>query len=241
MNVTQRLAAGLLLALSWSAVARAADGFTEMFNGQNLDGWVVEGSAKHKADGEQKPVWTVEEGQIVCAKNDGFGFLRYDKQEYADFLLHLEYRMSKNCNSGVGIRTVKFSGPAETRPSYAAYEVQLLEDAGKKPDEHSSFSLYRYVSAKENPSKPAGEWNTLEIQCVGPKIRITANDKLVLDVDQSSNDETKAKPLSGYLSLQNHGGRIEFRNVRVKDLKNDLKGDVKPDAKSGAASEGQGR
>ena len=79
---------------------------------QNLDGWVVEGAARYKDGDEEKPVWSVEDGMIVCA-GKGFGFLRFDRT-FCDFTLHLEFRMSPNCNSGIGIRTVKFTGPART-------------------------------------------------------------------------------------------------------------------------------
>jgi hypothetical protein len=197
-------------------LAADADSWQEMFNGKDLAGWIVEGSKDYKDGEEQKPVWTVKDGMIACA-GKGFGFLRYDK-EYKDFVFQVEYRMSKGCNSGLGIRTVKFTGPAKTRPSYASYEIQILDDAGKPPAKGSSGSLYRYVAAKVNATKPAPDWNTMEIECRGPKIRITLNGQVIQDVDQSTIDEIKNKPLSGYLCLQNHGKFIEFRKLRVKAL-----------------------
>lgn len=209
-------AVSLAVLLFWPAAAAAADEWTEMFNGKDLSGWVVEGSKDYKDGDQQKPVWTVQDSLIASA-GKGFGFLRYDK-EYQDFAFHVEYRMSKGCNSGIGIRTVKFTGPAKTRPSYAAYEIQILDDAGKPPSKDSSGSLYRYVAARVNATKPAPEWNVMEIECRGPKIRITLNGQTIQDVDQSTIAEIKNKPLSGYLCLQNHGKLIEFRNVRVKGL-----------------------
>jgi 3-keto-disaccharide hydrolase len=133
--------------------------------------------------------------------------------------------MTPKCNSGIGIRTIPFDpkkNPA-TRPSYAAYEVQLLDDAGKPPNNKSSGSLYRYVAPSANPVKPAPEWNEIDIECVGPRIKITINGQKIIDVDQSKIDEIKNKPLKGYVCLQNHGGRIEFRNVRIRELGGDKK------------------
>ncbi len=200
-----------------SQASAADDGFVEMFNGKNLDGWVVEGTKDVQRQGERKPVWTAENGTIVCA-GGGFGFLRYDKT-LGDFVVHVEYRLAKRCNSGLGIRSVKYRGSAASRPSFAAYEIQLLDDAGKKPDEHSSGSLYRYVAPKVNSTKPAGQWNSIDIECRGPKIRITQNGQVLHDLDQTTIEAIKKKPLSGYFALQNHGGKIEFRNLRVKELK----------------------
>jgi hypothetical protein len=126
--------------------------------------------------------------------------------------------MSKKCNSGFGIRTVKYTGKTATRPSRAAYEVQVLADAGKKPDIHSSGSLYLHIAPKVNSSLPAGEWNMIDIECRGPKIHIVLNGKVIQDVDQSAIDEIKDKPLSGYFSLQSHSNMIEFRKVQIKEI-----------------------
>ncbi len=207
---------------------RAADDAKEMFNGKNLDGWVVEGSKDFKDGTETKPAWIVKDGLLSCQATTGYGFLRYEKQEYGDFKLHIEYRMGEpfgpkkeRCNSGVGIRTVPYDTKKGdvTRPSAAAYEVQILDDGDKPPDKHSSASLYKYVAPKVSAAKPPGEWNVMEIECVGPRIKIALNGKEVIDVDQSTLAEIKNKPLKGYLCLQNHGGRIDFKNIRVTEIK----------------------
>ena len=202
--------------LCQTAPQAGGDGFVDIFNGKDLSGWVVEGRASYEQDGEQKPVWYVEDGTIVCS-GQAPGFLRYERK-LTDFIVRLEYRMCKRCNSGVGIRGVPFTGAQETRPSRAGYEIQIADDAGRDPGLHSSGSLYRYVAPKVNASKPAEEWNVMEIECRGPKIRITLNDQLIHDLDQTTIEQIKDKPLAGYLSVQNHGRRIEFRNIRLKEL-----------------------
>jgi hypothetical protein len=213
----------------------AADKGTLIFNGKDLDGWTPEGATEYKDksdDNKTKPIWTVEDGLLKCAGN-GYGFIRYDKQEYADFAFHVEYRMTPKCNSGIGIRTVPYDKKKdpETRPSFYSYEIQLLDDAGKKPDRHGSGSLYRYVAPKENPVKPAGEWNVVDVECIGPNIKITINDKTIIDVDQTNIDPAKwdvdktelealkKKPLKGYVCLQVHGGKLDFRNIRIREIK----------------------
>ena len=121
---------------------------------------------------------------ISCMVNQGsFGFLRYSKQEYADFNLRLEYRFAvpdkvkpRKGNSGIGIRTVAFDPKrsTETRPSYAGYEIQLLDDAGKKPDKHSTGSLYRYVAPKTFLVKAAAA-----LERLGGRVRRPANQNQV--------------------------------------------------------------
>ncbi len=219
----------LAIALLWPA-ARRADDYRDLFNGKDLEGWTVEGPQKDKAG---QPIWSVREGMIVCT-GKGFGFLRYAKQEFGDFAYRVEFRMSPKCNSGLGIRMPGPFDPAKsaaTRPSYASYEIQLMDDAGKKPSPYGSGSLYRYLGPTANPIKPAGEWNTIEVECVGPRIRITLNDVKILDVDQTTlpdlkGDENKPasarppkdKPLKGCVALQSHSNQIEFRKVQIREI-----------------------
>jgi hypothetical protein len=203
-----------------SASTLRADEFQPLFNGKDLTGWVVEQRDGYKdKDGQVLPSWTVEQGILTC-RGRRFGFLRYKEQKFSDFVLQVEYRMSPGANSGIGIRTGPFDPhrSKETRPSYFCYEIQLLDDAGKPPTKLSSGSLYRYVAPKENPVNPAGQWNTVMVECRGPHIRVTINGKDVLDVDQSTIEELKNKPLKGFVCLQSHTNRVEFRNVLIREL-----------------------
>jgi hypothetical protein len=210
---------GLILGVALLASPAPADEVLPLFNGKDLTGWVMEPAQyKDKATGKSLPMWEVKDGLLVTP-GKAFGFLRYDRQQFGDFKLHVEYRMAKNGNSGLGIRTGPFDPKRsrETRPSYFSYEVQLLDDAGKKPDKHSSGSLYRYVAPRANPIKPSPEWNTVEVECVGPRIRVTINGEQVLDVDQTTIPEIKDKPLKGYVCLQSHSHQVEFRKVRIQE------------------------
>ncbi len=216
--VTQCIAAAapLMAAPETDEKNRAPAGWIELFNGRDLTGWMVEGTKENKKSGETRPVWSVQDGLIHC-EGGGFGFLRFDRT-FCDFTLHVEYRLTKGCNSGIGIRHAKYTGKSETRPSFSGYEIQLLDDGGKQPNKGSSASLYRFVAPKSLPVKQPGEWNTIEIECRGPKVRITLNGALVQDVDQSTIDEIKDKPLCGYVSVQNHGKTIDFRKLWLKEI-----------------------
>ncbi len=219
--------AGLLACMLPSGtVLRSAEGEKELFNGKDLEGWVVEGPSEYKAsDGTMRPLWQVRDGHIVCA-GKGFGFLRYDKRPFANFHLRLEYRLAARGNSGIGIRTCPFDPKRSmaTRPSFAAYEIQLLDDAGQPPSKGSSGSLYRYIAPKANPVKPAGEWNAVEVECVGPRIRVRMNGEWIQDVDQSGIRELKDKPLKGFVSLQSHSLQVEFRNIRLREIQDGPRG-----------------
>jgi hypothetical protein len=224
--------------LAWVALlltlgsAAGADEFRDLFDGKSLEGWIVEGPAMDKAD---RNMWSVNDGRIACL-GEGFGFLRYDRRQFSDFTFRVEYRFvptsggKSPANSGLGIRTGRFD-PArsrETRPSYAAFEVQLLDDAGSRPSAHGTGSLYRYKSPTANRARPAPEWNTIEVTCTGPRITVRLNDQTVLEADQSELPDVKSKPPAapapkdkprrGYVALQSHSGRVEFRKVQIREL-----------------------
>jgi hypothetical protein len=223
----------LATALLFTAAAPAADdGFRDLFDGKSLDGWVVEGPDKTK-DG--LPMWSVEDGRVVCL-GKAFGFLRYDKKEFADFTLRVEYRFAPKSkenpqqgNSGIGIRMGKFDPKksAQTRASYASYEIQLLDDAGKPANAHSTGSLYRYKAPTANPSKPAPEWNSIEVTCAGPKYTVRLNGETILEADQNDIPDLKDKPagtpapkdkpLKGYVAVQSHSGKVEFRKIQIRE------------------------
>lgn len=215
-------ATGFLIAACVAACAAAATDADKtaapqaLFNGEDLKGWVVDGDKTAEVAGQTLPVWTARDGMIHCA-GGGFGFLRFD-QKFSDFTLSLEYRLQPGTNSGVGIRTVEYKeGKKSTRPSRAAYEIQLVDDGVDEPTKHSTGAIYLHSAARAAPAKPAGEWNRLVIKCIGPRIRVKLNGEVIQDYDQRKSSKTKKKPLRGYISLQNHGGEVDYRDILLKD------------------------
>jgi len=189
-----------------------------LFNGIDFDGWTMDGPSGGLAHRDGRPVWSVRDGEIVC-DGSSWSFLRYSRQPFSDFTLHVEFVMAENGNSGIGLRCreVDLTRVHQTRPSCWAYEIQLLDDAESKPTLFSSGSLYRYVAPRESAMRPAGEWNTLDATCIGPRIRIVLNGREIQDFDQTTLDATKDKPLQGFVCLQNHGHPVRFRNVWIRE------------------------
>ena len=105
--------------------------------------------------------------------------------------------------------------------------MQLLDDAGRPPSAHGTGSLYRYKGPTANPTRPAPEWNAIEVTCIGPRIRVRLNGQTILEADQSEladvmskpagSPAPKDKPRRGYVALQSHSGRVEFRKVQVRE------------------------
>ena len=198
---------GLLIVFVFAASAedKAGGGFTSLFNGKDLTGWKAMG----KAEG-----WSVKDGVIRSdAGHEGF-WLRSEK-EYANFILKLEWKVSQGGNSGVFIRATEKDAPWVT-----GYEIQISNP--KQDDSHCTGSLYSYAPVKARPDESADKWHTFQIECRGPLIKITSDDVICIDYDQSTQEKTKNKPLKGFLGLQDAhaaaGNYIEYRNIQIKPL-----------------------
>jgi hypothetical protein len=186
------------------------DGFSLLFNGKDLDGW----------HGDVKK-YTVKDGVITC-EGDNI----YTNKEYDNFVLRFEFKLPPAGNNGVGIRT-----PDKGDSAYAGMEIQILDDRhenyeGKIQPYQVHGSIYGIVPAKRDALKPQGEWNQEEISADGSKIKVTVNGKVVVDADLSTikdtidhNNHPGLHNAKGHLGFLGHGDPVQFRNIRVKELK----------------------
>jgi hypothetical protein len=178
-----------------------------LFNGTDLTGW--EG-----AGGEASECWSVEEGMLVCNGQKG-PWLR-SAEQFGDFNLRLQYKLQKGGNSGVYIR-VPESGLHHGKDS--GIEVQVLDDGADqyrslKPYQYTG-SLYAIAPATEHVGLPPGQWNSLEIDCLADKYRITHNGVVIVEADEASFPEIKQRLREGFLGLQNHSTHVWYRDLRI--------------------------
>jgi hypothetical protein len=164
--------------------------------------------------------WHVEDGILYCSGGGG-GWLSTTK-EYGDFEIELEFRVPPGGNSGVFLRA-----PHEGNPAYQGMEVQVLDDrapeyANLMPGQYCG-SVYGITPPKTRVSKPAGEWQTMKIICQGREVQVFLNgteiSKTNLDNEQKHAAEHPGiNRKSGYIGLQNHGTRLDYKNLRIREL-----------------------
>lgn len=218
MISTHRLPQFLVLslcavALGAGSLAAGEKGFQPLFNGKDLSGWeAVGGSADN---------WKVEDGLLICTGEKGSHWLSTTK-EYANFELHVEFKVPPGGNSGVFLRS-----PREGNGAFDGMEIQILDDYterfGKlKPTQYTG-SLYDVVAAEPRVTKQAGEWQTMDILCDGDRVKVTINGTVVVDTKTSDHPDSfekhpGLKRTSGYIGLQNHSSRLDFRKVEIREL-----------------------
>lgn len=203
------LIVGLLIASSaCTAMAAEDEGFTSIFDGKTLEGWM--GSV----DG-----YAVENGAIVCKPK---GRNLYTKKEYSNFVLRFEFKLTPGANNGIGLRA-----PTEGDPAYVGMESQVLDDTADQYKGLKEYqfhgSIYGVAAAKRGHLKPVGEWNVEEIVCDGKHVKVTLNGVVIVDADVIKPIDGQNHPgLSrdkGHIAFCGHGAHVEFRNLRVKELK----------------------
>jgi hypothetical protein len=193
------------------------DGFTPLFNGKDTTGWVY-------GDNKAGKGYQVENGVLFCTVKDGGNL--FTEKEYGDFVFRFEFKLEENGNNGVGIRS-----PLKGDPAYVGMEIQILDDYGKeykgklRPAQYHG-SIYDVVPAKQGALKPAGQWNTEEITAKGRHITVKVNGQTIVDanLDDVKDPATLKKHpglqrTTGHIGFLGHGARVEFRNMRVKELK----------------------
>lgn len=200
-----------------------AAGFALLFDGKTLEGWTT--SADIKA-------WAVENGEIVIKPGEGW-WLRTTRQ-YRDFELLLDFNLSKDANSGVGLR-----GSSVGDPAFTGMEVQILDTAGQAPSLTNCGAIYDAVAPSEMAVKPPGEWNTYRIKLAGETLNIWLNGEQIhkdVKLDDrgfvhtpDAKSPLKDRLTTGYIALQDHGNPVRFRNIKIHDLSPDADpGDFKP-------------
>jgi len=183
-----------------------------LFSGEDLKGWKI-------IDGKEGN-WSVKDG-ILFTTGEGGGWLSTDR-EYDNFQLDLDFRVSEGGNSGVFLRS-----PRQGDPAYTGMEIQVLDDyaaeyAKLRPWQYCG-SVYGIQAPSVRATKKAGEWQHYTIVAEGPRVKITLNNQLIVDADLISHmDQETSHPglkrRSGYIGLQCHSSKVEYRNITIKEL-----------------------
>ncbi len=175
-----------------------AEGWLQLFDGETLFGWEPNDKGKENAVN-----WRVEQGVITADEGEPGLLLTY--VPFADFEFRCEYRLAKNGNSGVFLRT-NGNQPDITKD---CYELNFCEN-------HDSFPTGSLVERRkvDKPLVNDNQWIPVHVTCRGKTIKARFGDQNVLDFT----DDSENAPLSGRIGLQKNAEKIEFRHLAIKPL-----------------------
>jgi hypothetical protein len=206
------------------AVQTGAKGFTTLFNGENLSGWLI-GSDN---------AWIVKGGELTVrrdmdGKEHNYDYL-WTKEKYGDFILDLEFKVIEGTNSGIFFRTSDLKDPV-----YTGIEIQVSNSYGRNrlSKNGTAGAVYDCLEPTKNAINKPGEWNHCILTCKGSNIKVVLNNEQIIDMNlefwttpHKNPDDTDNKfgralkdfARVGHIGLQDHGRPVWYRNVRIKRL-----------------------
>jgi hypothetical protein len=218
------------------APAEKQQGWKLLWDGRTTTGW-------RSAKGEEFPThgWEIADGVLSVVESGGAesraGGDIVTTSSFASFDLKVDFRLTPGANSGIKYYVDTDLNKGEG--SAIGLEYQLLDDA-RHPDakmgrdgDRTLASLYDLIpAAATKPAKPIGEWNEARIVSNGRHVEHWLNGAKVLEYERGSEAFRKLVAISKYkvwpsfgerasgpILLQDHGNRVSFRNIKIRELK----------------------
>ncbi|MDQ3291291.1 MAG: DUF1080 domain-containing protein [Bacteroidota bacterium] len=214
--------------------AEKKQGWQLLFDGKTTNGW----RGAHK-DAFPTQGWQIENGELSVLQSDGAesrnGGDIVTTQEYGNFELTLEAKLTEGANSGIKYFVTEKEPP---HPGSAiGLEYQILDD-DRHPDakmgkngNRTIGSLYDLIPAKNKKAKPIGEWNQVRIVSKNNHVEHWLNGTKVVEYTRASPEyralvaQSKYKDYpnfgeaaQGHILLQDHGNTVHYRNIKIRKL-----------------------
>ena len=202
---------------------RQQAGWQPLFDGKTTNGW----RAFNKPAGTPTG-WVVEDGVLTTPGGQGDIITT---GQYENFELDLEWKIAPKGNSGIFFRVVddgRHQRTYETGPEY-----QLIDDEGYPAalkDVQKTAANYDLQPVGKKAAKPAGQWNRTRLVVEDGRVQHWLNGTKVVEYEIGSEawqrqvQASKFAQLPGYaqtprghIALQDHGDRVWFRNVRIRE------------------------
>lgn len=213
--------------------AELADGWRLLFDGETTVGW------KGYKRNDAPETWEVQAGSLFM-NSSGTDRDRGDllfAQQFGDFHLKLEWKISEGGNSGIFYRGVE--QPQLDAIYKSAPEMQVL-DNDRHPDakmgvggNRTAGALYDLIPPRLQNARPVGDWNRIEIRIEDGNIQHHQNGELILEYQLGTqrwrqlvavskfpglNPTWVDVPTWGFIGLQDHGDRVWYRSIKIKEL-----------------------
>ena len=201
--------------------AERQSGWILLFDGKTNNGW-------QNSDGS-KPKTNPIDG--VLNPHRAGHYMLVHTQQWGDFLLSLDFKITNGCNSGIFVRTASLTPRPGKDIGFNGVEIAIDDTPGT--GFHDTGAVYDLSKPMKNAMKRAGEWNHMEIACITNRIEVVLNGEPVNRVDLDLFSEPnkrpdgtphkfdvayKDHPRRGYIGLQDHGSPVWFKNIKLKPI-----------------------
>lgn len=228
--IKKAVAVGVVATMSFVSAVQAdelsegekAEGWVSLFDGKTLNGW-----RNYKGKGVRDG-WKVVDGTMQHTKKGGDIIT---EEQYEDFELKLEWKISEGGNSGVFLSVVEGEG----KIYFTGIEMQILDDE-KHPDaehvKHRAGACYGLYTPPAGAVGAVGSWNKARVLKEGDHYQFFLNGVKTADFKTESDEFKKlvanskfkqwpdfAKNEKGHIGLQDHGDVVSFRKIKIREIK----------------------
>lgn len=202
-------------------------GWNLLFDGENTTGW-------HGYNMQGIPdCWIIEDEAFTMTTEGGAESqdIITDKV-YKNFAFSVEFKLTPGANSGIIFQIAedpKYKFPYETGPEFQVIDHENWPD--KLEDWQICGANYAMYPPIKKPFKPVGEWNQAFLVVNANQVTQILNGEVVVEYEKYSDEWTKlrnsgkwsdfpdyGKYDEGHISLQNHGTKVWYRNIKIKEL-----------------------
>jgi hypothetical protein len=203
------------------------NGWQLLFDGKTTAGW-------HGYNMKIFPdCWAIEDESLTMnSKGSQEDQDIITNKKYRDFVLSLEYKLTKAANSGIIFQVEedpKYKFPYETGPEFQVIDHENWPD--KLEDWQMNGANYAMYPPMAKPYKALGEWNQLFLMVKGNMVTQMLNGVVVVKYEKNSEEWMKLRNSGkwsafpdwgkfdeGYISLQNHGTKVWYRSIKLKEI-----------------------
>ena len=206
----------------------AKNGWQLLFNGTATDGW-------HGYNLKGFPdCWTIENNCLTMTTTGAAESQDIiTNKVYKSFAISVDFKLTKGANSGIIFQVAenpKYKFPYETGPEYQVIDHENWVGEALKDDQICGANYGMYPPLVR-PYKPVGEWNQAMIVVDGNNVTQILNGQIVVKYVKNTPEWIKlrnsgkwsgfpdwGKYDEGHVSLQNHGTKVWYRNIKLKEL-----------------------
>lgn len=177
--------------------------WTDLFNGENLDGWIVYGTEKWYVD---------EDGALVCESgpDEEYGYLGTEK-EYKDFELKVRFKQEADGNSGVFFHS-SFEGT-----TVSGWQAEVAPPGDNTGGIYESYGRGWLITPDEDKGDvKMGEWNDMTVRVKGDLVETWLNGEKMISLEDDKIGES-----TGQIALQIHDGggiKVKWEYIKVREL-----------------------
>jgi hypothetical protein len=223
----KKLSLVIAMLIAVTVFSQTNNGWVPLFDGKTTNGWHKYGS------GATGSGWKAADGVLYLDPSAKDGGDIVTDNEYENFELKLEWKISEGGNSGIMFNV--HEDPAKYKYTYhTGPEMQVLDNERNEDGKiykHHAGDLYDLIACSKQTVKPVGEWNQVEIKLVNGKLDFYLNGENVVSTTMWDDNWNKMVAGSkfktmpgfgtfkkGHIALQDHGFMVSFRNIKIKEL-----------------------